>query len=567
MEHVAFLEELEKLVNSEHLLEVHHEITELRSRFDDYVLEEERKLQVVQLEAEDSGVSVPEPEGDFGKEAFYTLYNSYKTKRKELIDAQRALEEKHLLEKKALIKKLEEVITTEENIGAAFSAFKEIQDRWKEVGDIPRDKRNEIQSAYSKLLEDFFYTINIYKEIKEHDLHRNHQLKTEIINRLKEMRSEQSIKELEHHLKQIQNEWEDIGPVPNEEWEKLKDAYWTEVRSIYDRINRHYEDRRNEQKANIEKKQALIAEVDSEIALLANLHTVKDWDNATKKILSIQERWRSVGFGPKKENDAVWKEFRSRCDAFFTHKKEFFHEIQGEFDAIAEKKKALIDQANALKDSTDWQETSKKLIHLQKQWKALGNAGRKNEQKLWKMFRGACDHFFTAKQKQHEAEEKEYQKNLSAKKELLGEIESYKVPSDKNEAKAALKEFAERFNAIGHVPRKDKEKIYQSFTSAINKHYEALKLEGKEKEQILFEAKVSTLSANPQSDRQFDYLRSDIRREIDHLKREIIQLENNLGFFANSKGADKLKADVQKKIDAVNQKIEVAKSKLKLIPR
>lgn len=567
MKYTDFIQKLEELVNSEDLLEVSNEISELRSKFDDYVLEEERKLQVAQLEAEDEGVSIPEPEGDFGKEEFYNIYNEYRSKRKEIVEARTAEETRNLNQKKALIKQLEELITTEENIGAAFASFKEIQEKWKTIGDIPRNNRNEIQSAYSKAIEDFFYTINIYKEIKEHDLHRNYQLKSEVIERLKGLRKEESVKELEHQLKTIQNDWEDIGPVPNDQWEQLKDAYWTEVRSIYDRINRFYDDRRSEQKENIDKKKALIEETTGILEGISDVKTVKSWENATKQLLEIQNRWKGIGFGPKKENDQVWKEFRAKCDEFFTAKKAFFDVVQVEFDAVADKKKELIDQAIQLKDSTDWHDTSKKLINLQKRWKQLGHSGRKNEQKLWKQFRGACDEFFTAKQKFFEAEEEQYQVNLDKKKAVIQKIDGFKLPSDKNEALQSLKEFANEFNEIGHVPRADKDTVYKDFKAALDKHYGALKLEGAEKDRIMFKAKLDTLNASPQSDRQLNNLRSEIRKEIDHLKKEIIQLETNLGFFANSKGADKLKADVQKKIDSANKKIDEAKDKLKMIPR
>ena len=221
-----------------------------------------------------------------------------------------------------MITRLREVVTKEENIGSAFAAFKEIQEKWKAVGDIPRANRSEIQAEYSKLLEDFFYNIKIYKELKDHDFNRNYQLKTEIIEKLKSLIELKNIKDLETKLKAIQNDWEDIGPVPNDKWEEVKDAYWTEVRSSYDRINRFYDDRRVQQQDNLKKKEELLSLVKELAATVPTLETVKEWDSKTSAVLDVQKNWKSVGFGPKKENEVIWKAFRSACDEFFNAKKD-----------------------------------------------------------------------------------------------------------------------------------------------------------------------------------------------------------------------------------------------------
>jgi hypothetical protein len=566
MENLDFIEQLTALTSQEDVLSVSQSVNELKTKFNDYVLEEERKQQVAQMEAEEKGETVPEPEGDFGKEAFYAIYDEYKAKRKAIIEEQKAVETKNLQEKKGLINKLREVVQTEENIGAAFASFKEIQEKWKSIGDIPRVKRNEIQTEYSKLLEDFFYNIKIYKELKDHDFHRNHQLKIDLIEKLKSLVSIDNIKEVETHLKSLQNDWEDIGPVPNEKWEEVKDAYWTEVRSIYERINRFYDDRRSEQQDNLKKKEELLEETKGLTAQIGELSGVKAWDDATSAILDIQKRWKTVGFGPKKENEEIWKAFRAECDTFFNAKKEFFNVVNSKFDKIAEKKKALIDKASELKSSTNWKETSNQLIQLQKQWKQLGHAGRKNEQKLWKAFRGACDEFFNARQEHFSAQDKANEDNLKEKEALIAEIEKFKLPTDKSEALASLKEFAQRFNSIGHVPMKSKDGVYKSYKAALDKHYGSLKMEGAEKERVLFQAKLDTIQSSPNASRMFRSLKQDLRKEIDRQQKEITLLENNLGFFANSKGADALKQDVDKKIQKAQAKINEIKGKLKLVP-
>lgn len=561
-----FIEKLKELTEQVDVLAVQSEVNELRSKFEDYILEQERQLQVRQLEAQEKDEEVPEADSDYGKEEFYSIYNEYKEKRKAAADLKKATEEKNLQEKKSLIKKLQDVITNEENIGAAFAAFKEVQESWKEIGDIPRDKRNEIQSEYSKLIEDFFYNIKIYKELKDHDLHRNSQLKNEIIQKLKHLTKVESIKEIEQQLKTLQNDWEDVGPVPNEEWEKLKDAYWTEVRSVYERINRFYEDRRSIQQKNIELKQALIQKIEEIVEKLSEFDSVKAWDQATEKVLKIQEEWKQIGFGPRKENETVWKEFRSRCDKFFDSKKEFFGTIQEQFDSIAQKKEELIKKAEELMHSKEWSSTSEALIKLQKQWKAIGHSGKRNEQKLWKQFRAACDVFFNARQSHFAEKDKEFEQNLVAKQALIEEIKAFKPEGDKKVVLETLKSFAQKFNELGMVPMKQKDKIYKDFKAALDEKYGALDLEKGERESAVFTAKIETLKASPDSRRQLSDLKNQLRKDIDKLKKDVILFENNLGFFANSKGADALKKEVEKKIEKANREIDAIKAKIKMIP-
>ena len=566
MESLDFIARLKELAANEDVLSVSRDVNELRSKFDDYVLEEERKFQVSQLEAEERGEEVPTLETDFGKEEFYTLFDAYRTARKEKSDEKKAIQSKNLGQKRALIKRLSEIVTTEENIGAAFGAFKEIQEEWKTIGDIPRDQRNDIQKEYSKLLEDFFYNINIYKQLKDHDFHRNHQLKLDVIQKLKDLQKEESIKEIETQLKQLQNDWEDIGPVPNEEWETLKEGYWTEVRSLYNRINRFYEDRRAAQQQNLDQKQALVTEITELMTTQPDWKSTSDWDKKTNEILALQERWKAIGYGPKKESDAIWKAFRAVCDQFFDAKKGFFGEINSKFDAVAEKKKELIDKANELKSSTNWKETSNQIIQLQKRWKQLGHAGRKNEQKLWKQFRGACDEFFDARQKHFDEKDKAFEDNLVKKQEILKAIEAYELPEDKSKALEDLRNFSNEFNAAGHVPMKVKNEIFNAFKKSMDELYGKLKIDGDEKEKVMFQAKIETLKASPNASRLLSDLKFDLRKEIDKQKKEIVQLENNLGFFANSKGADALKKDVEKKVKRAQDEIEMIKKKIKMIP-
>lgn len=570
MEKMDFIEKLETLITTEDLSSVNRDVTDLRNKLEDFILEEERKIQVDELTAEEEGKSIDTEDRKLElsqlKDQFYVIYDKFRTEYKAQREQEKAVAERNLNEKIELIKRLKEVVQNEENIGAAFGALKEIQEKWKAIGAIPRAKRNLIETEYSQLLDDFFYNIKIYKELKEHDFHRNHQLKLEVITKLKELNKIDSIKQVENDLKELQNDWNDIGPVPNEEWEALKEAYWTEVRSIYNKINRFYDDRREQMKTNIEDKKKVLASMQELNVGLEELNNVKAWDKRSKKVLNLQDEWKKIGFGPKKENESIWKEFRKECDTFFNAKSEFFKDVHKAYDTIAEKKKELIETAKSLKDSTDWGNTAKQLKQLQQKWKQLGHAGIKHEQKLWKEFRKACDNFFKARENHFGEQEKAFEINLKQKEELINAIEKFKTPDDKNAALDALKKITADFNAIGHVPRKDKDRVFKAFEKAINAQYANLDMDGKEKDKMLFEAKVETMKSSPNASALMRNMKFDIRKEIDKHHREITQLENNLGFFSNSKGAESLKKDVEKKVEAARNKIDQLKAQLKMIP-
>ena len=564
MEKSAFIEALKALTSQEDPLAVSREVSDLRTRFDDLLLEETRKFQVAQLEAKERGEEPEEQPADPIREEFYEIYAEYRDRRNAAQRHKKDEEEMHLRRKKALIERLREVIQKEENIGAALAQYKEIHEAWKQVGDIPREKRQEIQSEYSRLLEDFFYHLKIYRELREHDLHRNHQLKLDVINRIQQLEKVEQIKEVEHAIKALQNEWEEIGPVNNDDWENLKNAYWDSVRSIYNRIHAFYDERRTELHDNLERKKTI---VDKAAQLIkdfgSGLTTAKDWESKTEELLALQAEWKSVGFGPRKENEELWKTFRASCDEFFNAKKSFFDGMRHQFDDLAHKKQELIDEVVALKDSQDWKTTTDKILKIQQRWKAIGNAGQRNEQKLWKEFRAACDHFFTAKQNHFAEQDQELEGNLAAKQALIEKIKAYQLPENKKEAIEALKAFSAEFSAIGFVPMKQKDAIYNAYRDALNAHYEKLKLEGAEQERVMFQARLDTLKASPNADRMLAKERADLFDKMHKLKADILQYENNLGFFANSKGADALKKEVENKIQAAQRKIEEIKEKIK----
>jgi hypothetical protein len=564
MNKIEFLEELKKLTDTAEYLKVSREINELRSKFEDFLIEEERLRQVALLEASEEVTD--NKELDPIREEFNEIYRIFQMKRKDAVDLKKEVQENNLKAKKAIITKLKDIIQNEENIGAAFGSFKEIHDAWKETGDIPRDSRDDIQTEYSKLLESFFYNMKIYRELKEHDLHRNEQLKLEIITKIQGLKELSSIKETESQLKTLQNEWDEIGPVAEGEWEKMKTAYWDNVKSVYGKINEFYDQRRQKLSANIVLKKVLIEKVKVSVEGVEEINSAKEWETKTAELIAIQDEWKHIGFGPKKENEEVWKEFRAICDTFFDAKKGHFDSLREESKHLVDAKQKLIEKAKQINQFEDWKTTSDQLIKLQNEWKKIGHTGQKSEQKLWRDFRGACDVFFNARKKHFEEKDKENETNLLAKQAIISNLESYVIGEDKKQGINDLKAFAADFNKIGHVPMKQKDEIYTSFKNAMDGHYQGLKLEGLEKEKVMFQAKMDTFQASPNSGRLMDKEKSDLQRIIQNIQAEITQYENNLGFFGRSKGAEEMKKDVEKKIELNKLKIEELKRKLKLIP-
>jgi len=561
-----FIDQITVLNNAEDLVILGKDAGAIRTDFEDYLLHQEGQAQILKIEAKEKGEAFEALDFQSIKESFYLIYNQFQERRKQQVALKTTLENENLRLKKSLILRLKEIIEGEENISTAFNAYKEIHETWKKIGDIPRDKRDEIQKEYSRILEIFFYTMKIYREIKDHDYKRNTQLKQGIIQRLQQLRNTSgAIRDLESNLRILQDEWEDIGPVAQEEWEVIKSSYWEAVRSIYDKINKHYDEQRTVLAANIDQKKALILSLSEIVAASTSDLNPKTWEKATQEVIKLQDHWKKIGAGPKKENEAVWKEFRALCDQFFDAKKAVNKDAEAVFKSNADKKKALIAEVVLIQTSTDWKTAAEKIIKFQKAWKEIGNAGQRFENKLWSEFRAACDVFFNARTQVNKEQDDALLVNLKAKEDLISEIVNY-VITEKSLALSDFKQFSQRFAALGHVPAAKKENIYNSYKKALDEKYNALKLEGNERSAVLFSVKLETINSSPDRSKLLLKERSDIKRQIDVLTSEMLQYENNLGFFAKSKGADVLRKEVEQKIDKSKEEILRLKTKLKLIP-
>jgi len=566
MEKVSFIESIEKMIEQEDLISLGRDAQDIRGKFYDFILEQERQEQVKELEAREKGSEYTPLKFENEKDAFKSAFQIFQTKRKKQLEIVKILEEENLKQKRSLIEKLKQVIENEENIGAAFSIQKEIHEIWKKTGDIPRVKRDEVQKEYSRLMELFFYNINIYKELKEHDYHRNAQLKNEKIKEIQSLLNIKSIKDVEDLLRKHQDEWEEIGPAPNNEWEKIKEAYWQAVRSIYDKVNVFYSERRSAMMQNIERKKALIEKIKEITDRINEIDSLKKWNFESNNIKDLQQKWKQIGFGPKKENEAVWKEFRAYCDDFFNQKKSFNQNLEKHYNPFIEKKKALINKANELKDSSEWNETSKSFKSLQIEWKKIGNAGPRHENKLWRAFRKPCDDFFKAKEDFEKQEEKQKEKNIALYDALINSIKEYQTAGDLNKDLEELKQFSIQYKQLGGLPKEKQKNIYRSFKIHLDEQYEKLKIDPTKKEILLFKSKIDAIPAGKNRTEILYKEKTFLRKNIDKLTSEMLQIERNLSFFAQSKGSQKFREETQAKIDSIKHKIDLQKKMIKAIP-
>jgi len=558
------IEKLSAKIGEDDLISNIREVNQLKVDFDDWLLKSEGSQQVEVLKAKDKGETIEQVDFTIVKEQFYVLYGSYKENRKKQIELKNQLEEVNLKQKTDLITELKTLVENEENIGSAFKAFNTIQETWKKIGDIPRTKRDIVQKEYSRLREMFFYNINMYREIKDHDYKRNAQLKQEIIHKLQTLRNgESQVREIEKSLRSLQDDWEDIGPVNNEEWEILKTSYWEAVRSIYDKINKHYDEYRQIQNDNLNKKRAIIASLKIKIKEEDDSRNIKQWNHLTNEVKKAQEDWKKIGFAAKKDNDKIWKEFRGICNAFFDERKVFF-KSKDEIDHKArDVKKELIARAVELNNSEDIQAATKGLIDLQKKWKTTKNAGR-YERPLWEEFRKVCDQFFNRKEEVSNEFKKSLEENLKAKNTAIASFKNKELTKEYTEQN--LKEDIESFVAIGPVRKDKSNQILSEFISVLKEKVKGLQFKPEQVELTIFKLKIDSYALMENRKDIFFKEKNILRKRISTLENDILQSENNLGYFSVSKGAEKLFDKVNKKNEEVKEEIVMLKRQLKLIP-
>lgn len=496
---------------------------------------------------------------------FEALLDKYAKLKKEG-DAKIASEQsKNLLIRQEIIAKIKDLSQLSENVGAAVRKLQELQTQWKETGPVSSHKYKEIQADYSRAVEDIYYNLKIFRDLQEHDLKKNLEHKSELIQKLKGLQSLENIKEAERLIKIYRNEWDEIGPVPNGKWEALKHDYKVVLDETYVKIKGHYNSLEEQKEVNLKSKVEIIEKVKQLIDSVSEAKATR-WNEATEKIIGFQAEWKSVGRTTEKDNEKIWAEFRILCDSFFEKKKTFFAGLNEKFAANRKIKTELIAKAEALQNSTDWQKTGLDLIRLQDTWKRHPSSGDKEEPKLFARFRKACNTFFDAKKNHFESIDASFEQNLVKKEEILARLTDLKLTEDGTANRELLKTISAEWAEAGMVPMKDKKRINDAFYNKLDELYEQMHIDKNEKAAIQFKTKLDRLSA---SENGFDLL----MKESDHLKKladeingRVRTYDNNLGFFKSSKGSNNtFMKEIEEKIAAEKSKIAELTAKRKLI--
>ena len=496
-------------------------------------------------------------------EKFEALLERFKKLKKESEEKLAKEQEKNLSIRNEIISKIKDLSELSVNVGAAIKKLQELQAQWKEAGAVSPHKYKEIQAEYSKAVEGFYYNLKIYRDLQEHDLKRNYELKLELIEKIKGLQNTDSIKEAEHSIKAFRNEWEEVGPVPNEKWDELKQAYRAALDETYSKIKSYYKELEDKKENNLKAKQQLIEKLKA-ITEDKAISSASVWNSKTEEIIAVQNEWRTIGRTTEKDNEKVWSEFRKLCDDFFDAKKEFFAALNEKHAENRKIKLGLIQKAEALQNSTDWQKTGQQLIRLQDDWKKYPANGDKDEPKLFARFRKACNHFFDAKKAYYENLDASFDGNLKVKEEILSRLAAYQPSSDIQATRDALKSFTSEWNEAGMVPLKDKKRLNDAFYNRIDELYNQLDLSKKEKAVLQYQSKLERLLGSENAKEALSKESDFLKKQLDEVNNTIRTYENNLGFFKNAKGNNLLK-DVEDKIALEKQKLEDIQAKRKKV--
>jgi len=505
------------------------------------------------------------PEPDENEEKLKELLAIYRDKKTSLASQTEKIKENNLAARKQIIEKLKELIESKDDFYKVYNEFRKLQQQWKETKQVPQSAVNDLWKDYQHYSEKFYDLLKINNEMRDYDFKKNLELKQMLCDSVEKLENEKDVISAFYQLQKLHQEWREIGPVAKE----LREEIWSRFKKASSVINKrhqeHFESLRSLEQRNLEDKTALCVEV--ETIDYTKLSTFKDWDEQNKKVLDFQEKWKTIGFAPKKSNVKVFERFRAACDIFFRNKSEFYKSIKDTMDVNLDKKKALCEKAEALKDSQDWKESSDQLIALQKEWKSIGPVSRKHSDAVWKRFISACDYFFEQKNTHFSSQKTEEVDNLKKKKEIVEKINVIDVNLPTAEAVAIIRDLITEWNRIGFVPFREKDKIHKEYRKAVDKHFDRLKLDESERRLQTFKSSLSDISSGDErSKNKLLNERDKLMRTYERLKNDIQTYENNIGFLSvSSKGGGGLMKEMNRKISSLKEELNLIVKKIEVI--
>lgn len=498
---------------------------------------------------------------DDSEEQFKAEMGLIKEKRAKAFQQQEEEKKTNLQRKQQIIEKIKMMSTSPEEANKSYNDFKALQQEWKDIKAVPAEKANELWRNYQLYVEQYYDLLNLNRELREYDFKKNLEQKTLLCEAAEKLADEPDAVSAFHQLQELHQQYREIGPVAKE----LREQIWARFKAASTVINKrhqqHFEELRAKEEENLVRKTALCEKVEA-IAKEENKNAT-DWENHTKQIIDIQTEWKTIGFAPQKMNVKIFDRFRAACDDFFGRKAEFFKTLKEKFAENTKKKKEMVEQAKALMDSTDWKATSDKLIKLQKEWKTIGMVPKKVGDQLWAEFVAACNKFFEARNAATAGTRNEEQQNLDRKKEIIAKLKEL-LDSTADNVQATLQQLIDEYGKIGHVPFKEKDKLFKEYRKVVDALYKQLNISASKQRLDNFKSSIKSMAK--QGEDMLDNERGRLMRRYEQLKSEITTYENNLGFLnASSKKGNSLIDEMNRKVNKLKDDLELIRQKIKAI--
>ena len=498
---------------------------------------------------------------DEEEEAFKIAMSVIKEKRQRAFLEQEELKQQNLKKKEAIIEKVKTMATTPEEANNNFQEFKALQQEWKAIKPVPAEKVNELWRSYQLYVEQYYDLLNLNREAREYDFKKNLEKKTQLCEAAEKLADESDVISAFHQLQDLHQEYRETGPVEKE----LREQVWQRFKAASTIINKrhqqHFEEIRAEEEDNLVKKTALCEKIEGIVK--QERKNSGDWDNHSKEIIALQQEWKTIGFTPQKMNTKIFERFRAACDEFFTKKGEYFKELKDKYAENAKRKQELVAKAQELKDSTDWKKTSDKLIALQKEWKTIGMVPKRLGDQLWEDFLAACNHFFEARNAVHADERNEERENLAKKNEIIEKLKQLAEGAVEN-LQEEMRKLTDEFNKIGHVPFKEKDKMFKEYHDILDKLHKTLNVKASRHRMDNFRNNLKKVAQRGEN--AIDNERGRLMRHFEQLKQEINTYENNIGFLnISSKKGNSLIDDMNRRVQKLKDELAETKQKIKTI--
>ena len=553
---------LEEIVQESDVAKIKDQVTAIRVRFMKLNKEDLDKEMEAFIEGGGDRESyqhvMDEAEKRFN--AAFGIFKANRARQNELMDAQKL---ENLAQKKAILEELKQLIASEETLKKTYDDFRALQEKWKSIGQVPATENTNLWNTYHFLVEKFFDKVNINRELRDLDMKKNLDAKIALCERAEELLNETSMSRAFKELQKLHEEWKEIGPVPQDK----KDEIWERFKAATDKINairrEHYSQIQEEQNANLATKTALCEK--AEELLAEELTSINAWQKKSTEFSELFKVWRTVGPAAKKPNEEIWARFKGTMDAFFAKKKEFFASLKDRQSENLERKINLCIEAEALQESTEWKKATEQFKRIQEEWKTIGPVPKRHADKIWKRFRAACDTFFNRKAEHFGGLKEEEAANLAAKQALIEEIKNYELKPNRNENMEAIKAFQKRWIEIGHVPMKHKDSINTEYRQAVDALFDRMRSNQNEITTNEYREMMEVMRDDPEGGEKLRKERNTLATRIQKLRDEIAVLENNIGFFSNSKNSELMRAEYEKKINKAKNDLKVLEAKLKII--